>query len=68
MQMANLIGGQVQLMFAIVQVLGRADVKDMLFNAGAETVGGSPEQLAVMMKSDTARLSKLVKDAGIRSD
>lgn len=52
----------------IVRVLGRADVKEMLFNAGAETVGSSPEQLAVKMKSDMARLSKMVKDAGIRRD
>ena len=52
----------------IVRVLGRADVKEMLFNAGAETVSSSPEQLAATMKSDMAVLAKVIKDAGIRAD
>jgi len=31
-------------------------------------VGSSPEQLAVAVKSEMARLSKLIRDAGIRAD
>jgi tripartite-type tricarboxylate transporter receptor subunit TctC len=50
----------------VAGVLHRPDVKERFFNAGMETVGGSPEQLAAVIKSDTARLGKLIKDVGIR--
>ncbi|MBI3939178.1 MAG: tripartite tricarboxylate transporter substrate binding protein [Betaproteobacteria bacterium] len=52
----------------IVQVLNRADVKEKFFNAGAKVVGGSPEQLMATMKSEMARLGKVIKDAGIRAE
>lgn len=52
----------------IVKVLQKADVKEKLFNSGVEAVGGSPEQLAVSVKSEMARLGKVIKDAGIRAD
>jgi len=52
----------------IVRVLNRADVKQKFSNTGAEVVGSSPEQLAVAVKSEMARLSKLIRDAGIRAD
>jgi len=50
------------------QYLGRPDVKEKLFNAGMETVGGSPAQLAAMMKAELTRMGKVIKDAGIRGD
>ena len=31
-----------------------------------EAVGNSPEQLAAMVKSEIARMSKVIRDAGIR--
>ena len=52
----------------ITRFLNQADVKERLFNAGMETVGSSPEQLAVTVKSEITRMSKVIKDAGIRSD
>ena len=52
----------------IVRVLNRADVKEKLFSSGVETVGSSPQQLASTMKSEIARMGKIIKDAGIRSD
>ena len=52
----------------IVRVLSTADVKGKLFNTGIEVVGSSPEGLAAKMKSDMARIGKLVKDAGIRAE
>jgi tripartite-type tricarboxylate transporter receptor subunit TctC len=52
----------------IVQVLGRADTKEKLFNAGSEVVGSSPEQAAAIVKSDLARWGKVIKDAGIKAD
>jgi tripartite-type tricarboxylate transporter receptor subunit TctC len=52
----------------IVRVLARADVKERFFNAGEETVGGSPEQLAATVRSDIAKWGKVIKDARIRAD
>ena len=51
-----------------VRVLNDADVKEKFFNSGLEVVGSSPEQLAATMKSEMARLGKLIKDANIRAD
>jgi tripartite-type tricarboxylate transporter receptor subunit TctC len=52
----------------IVQFLNKADVKEKVFNAGIEIVGSSPEQLAAMLKSDLAKLGKVIKDTGIRAE
>jgi tripartite-type tricarboxylate transporter receptor subunit TctC len=52
----------------IVRFLNRADVKEKFFNAGMETVGGSPEQLAAAVKSEMTRMGKVIKDAGIRAE
>ena len=47
-------------------MLNRADVKEKFFNAGVETVGSSPEEFAATIKSEMARMGKVIKDAGIR--
>ena len=52
----------------IVQVFNRADTKEKLFNVGSEAVGSSPEQAASIVKSDLARWSIVIKDAGIKAD
>jgi len=52
----------------IVRVLNREDVKEKFLNSGAEVVGSSSEQLALMVKSDLAKWGKLIADAGIRED
>jgi tripartite-type tricarboxylate transporter receptor subunit TctC len=49
----------------IVRVLNRADVKERFFNLGLETVGSTPAQLSATMKSEIARLGKVIKEAGI---
>ena len=50
----------------IVQLLNNTDMKEKFLKAKIEPVGSSPEELAATMKSDIARNSKLIKDAGIR--
>ena len=50
----------------VARILNRDDVKARLLNAGAEPVGNTPEALAAMMKADMVRLSKLIREAGIR--
>ena len=52
----------------VVRALNQADVKEKIFTAGIEVVGSSPEELMATMKSEMARLGKVVKDAGIRDD
>ncbi len=50
----------------IVKVLNRADVKEKFFNIGVEVVGGTPEEFTAYIRSDMAKWSKVIKDAGIR--
>ena len=51
----------------IARVLGRPDVKERFLNAGVETIGSSPQQLAAVVKSEMTRLGKLIRDSGIRA-
>ncbi len=50
----------------IVRVLNRKEVKERFLAAGSEIVGSSPEQFAATIKSDMARMGKVIRDAGIR--
>ena len=52
----------------IVRVINRAEVKDLLANAGIEVVGSTPAQLATSTKAEVAKWSKVIKDAGIRAE
>jgi tripartite-type tricarboxylate transporter receptor subunit TctC len=50
----------------MARVLETADLKEKFFNAGTEVIGGSPETLAATMKSEMARIGKVIRNAGIR--
>jgi tripartite-type tricarboxylate transporter receptor subunit TctC len=50
------------------QYLRTAEVKERFFKMGVETVGSTPEEFAAAIRTDTARLSKVIRDAGIRED
>lgn len=52
----------------VVRVLNSDDVRQKLFNSGSEVVAGTPQNLADTMQKDIARVSKLVKEAGIREE
>jgi len=52
----------------IGRFLSGADVKARLFNIGTEVAGSSPEQLSATMKSEMARMGKVIKDAGIHDE
>ena len=49
----------------IERFLRTAEAKEKFFSSGSEVVGGSPEQLADAMKSEMARMGKIIKAAGI---
>ena len=52
----------------IVRASRTPDVKDKLFNSGAEVVGSSPEQFAAIVKADMAAMGKLIRSAGIQPE
>jgi len=52
----------------VVGWVRRPDIKERFFNAGAEVIASSPQELAVVMKADMARWGKLIKEAGIRGE
>ena len=57
-----------QLNREIVRSLDQADVKERFANIGSETVTNSPAQFAAVIKSEMARMSKVIRDAGIRAE
>ena len=51
-----------------VRILNRADMKTRMLGNGSEAVANSPAQAAATIKSEMAKWSKVIKDAGIRSE
>lgn len=45
-----------------------SEVKQKLLAAGAEVAGGSPEQFAALLKSETASWTAVVERSGIKPD
>jgi len=52
----------------VVRVLVRPDVKEKILSLGSDVVANSPEQFGSAMKSEVARIGKLVKEAGLRTE
>ena len=52
----------------IIRVLNQPDIKQKFLALGVEVVGSTPEEFADVMKKDLARMSKVIKDAGIHVD
>jgi tripartite-type tricarboxylate transporter receptor subunit TctC len=43
-------------------------VRERFLSAGIEPVGSTPQYLGATMKSEIARMGKVIRDAGIRED
>jgi tripartite-type tricarboxylate transporter receptor subunit TctC len=52
----------------IVRISNLPDVRDRLTNLGFDVVGGTPEAFAAQIKSNNARLGKVIRDAGIKAE
>ncbi len=52
----------------VVQLLHTANLRERFFNMGIESVGSTPEAFAATVKSEMARLGKVIRDAGIRDE
>ena len=50
-----------------MRTVNRPEVKEKLFDVGIVVVGSTPEQLASTVKLEMARLGKVIKEVGIRS-
>jgi len=51
-----------------VRALNRADIKERILKAGSEAVGNSPEQFTALIKADMSRITKVIKEAGLKTD
>ncbi len=51
-----------------VRYLRTAEARQRFLAVGAETVGSTPEELADKVKSEMARMGKVIRDAGIRTE
>ena len=52
----------------LVRILVRSDVKEKFLLSGTEVVASTPAEFAAFLKSEIARMGKVIKDAGIRAD
>ena len=52
----------------IARFLNTPEAKERFFNSGLETVGNSSEQFTAAVKSELARMGKVIKEAGIKAD
>jgi tripartite-type tricarboxylate transporter receptor subunit TctC len=50
----------------VVQGLNKPEVKDRLFAAGIQVVGSTPDEAAAKIKSEVARMGKVIREAGLR--
>jgi len=51
---------------AVVEILGRADVREQLAAMSLEVVANTPEQFAAHIKSETAKWRRVIAEANIR--
>lgn len=47
------------------RTLNKPEIRERLFNIGAEVVASTPAQLDAYMRADMAKMGKVIKDAGI---
>ena len=52
----------------IVRVLNSNDVKDKFLSMGIETMGTSPSEMTATIKSEMARMGKVIKEVGLTYD
>jgi len=52
----------------VVKALATKDLQEKMAAQGAEIISGTPEQLAAMLKEDSARWAKIVKESGATVD
>ena len=51
-----------------MKVLALPDVKEKMFGLGLEVAGSTPEKLGELVRSDIAKWSKVIREAGIKAE
>jgi tripartite-type tricarboxylate transporter receptor subunit TctC len=51
-----------------IQVVGRPDMRERLANQGAAAIAGPPEQLAELMRRESAVYARVIKEIGLTPD
>ena len=51
-----------------LKVLRMADIRERIINIGYEPTGTTPEELAEFLRTESAILGKVIKDANIRAE
>ena len=52
----------------VLRVMHTPEMKERLFNTGMEVVGSTPQELGAALKSEMARMGKVIKAVGIREE
>jgi tripartite-type tricarboxylate transporter receptor subunit TctC len=52
----------------IARILSEPEVKDRFFRSGSDVMGTTPAESLAIVKSEIARMGKVIKDAGIREE
>jgi tripartite-type tricarboxylate transporter receptor subunit TctC len=52
----------------ITRIVAQRDIRERFTQLGLDTVGGTPEGLAAIIKSDIVKWTKVIKDAGIKAE
>lgn len=52
----------------MMKIIGSPEFKERMEEIGAEPVGGTPEQTAALIRSDTEKFARLVKAANVVID
>ncbi len=52
----------------VARFMVRPEVKERFLKMGVEAVGSTPEHFAATIKTDIARVTKVIKDAGIKAE
>ena len=50
----------------VTRALNQAEVRERLFAAGLEVIASTPQEAVAVIKSEMARMGKLIDDAGLR--
>ena len=50
----------------IARAVNKPEVRDLLFNAGVESNGTTPDEFAAYVKNESARMGKVIREANIR--
>jgi len=52
----------------VVRAMNKPDIKERLFAAGVEVVGSTPAELTAVIKAESVKIAKLIRDADIRGE